>query len=68
MVEKLKVVCAECQGSGLRRYSDEARARAMQLSYGLAKHMAHKIQWLLNEMHSLDREVNTVLAEQLERV
>lgn len=67
MVEELKAVCPGCHGSGIRRYADEDRAGTMQLSYGLVKRLAHKMRWLLGEMQGMDRDVNKVLAEQLER-
>lgn len=67
VLEALKVTCPACDGSGVRRYSDEDRARAMQVSYGLTKRLAHKIRWVLGEINTMDREVNSVLAAQLER-
>lgn len=67
MVGELKAVCASCQGSGIRRYTDEERAGMMKVSYGLTKRLAHKFKWLMGEMHGMDRDVNVVLAEQLER-
>jgi hypothetical protein len=68
MVQELKMICAACNGSGVRKFSDEERARAMKVSYGLVKRLGHKFNWLLGEMQGLDRDVNKVLAEQLERV
>lgn len=67
MVNERRVVCETCGGSKLHRYSDEERARTMQLSYGLTKHAAHKITWLLGLMGRVDRLANAVMCEQLER-
>ena len=67
VLDDLRVTCPACDGAGVKRYSDEDRARAMQLSYGMTKRLAHKIRWVLGEIHSMDREVNSVMAEQLER-
>lgn len=63
----LKITCAECDGSGLRRYSDVDRARHMQLSLEYVLVLSRKIGWLMNELFELDRSVNAVLAEELER-
>lgn len=67
MAGDLKVVCETCDGTGVRRYGNEDRARAMKISFGLVKRLEHKFRWLLGEMQGLDRDVNKVLAEQLER-
>ena len=65
--ENLRVVCPTCQGSGIRRYSDTERSGRMKLSYGLTKHLAHKMSWLMCEIGSLEKGVNAVLAWELER-
>lgn len=67
MAGDLKVTCQSCSGTGVRRYGNEERARAMKISFGLLKRMEHKFKWLLGEMQGLDRDVNKVLADQLER-
>jgi hypothetical protein len=63
----LKITCAECDGSGLRRYSDLDRARHMQLSLHYVHLLSRKIGWLMGELHDLDRAVNSVIAAELER-
>jgi len=65
--EALRVVCSRCNGSGLERYSDVQRAKRMQLSVGRVHKLARRLQWLAGELGSLDRAVNSVLCEELER-
>lgn len=67
MLEDRRVVCETCNGTKIHRYTDQERAGTMQLSYGLTKHAAHKIQWLLGLMGDEDRQVNLVMRQQLER-
>lgn len=67
MLEDRRVVCETCGGSKIHRYTDQERAGTMQLSYGLTKHAAHKLQWLLGLMADEDRRVNAVMCRQLER-
>jgi hypothetical protein len=67
VVNELKITCPACSGAGVKRYADEDRARAMQLSYGLTKRLAHKFRWVLQEINSMDREVNSMMMQQLER-
>lgn len=63
----LKITCAECDGSGLRRYSDVDRARAMQLSLQRVRLLSRKISWVMTELFELDRAVNSVMGAELER-
>jgi hypothetical protein len=67
MLEDRRVVCDTCAGTKIHRYTDMERAGTMQLSFGLTKHAAHKLQWLLGLMGDEDRQVNAVMCEQLER-
>lgn len=67
MINDRRVVCETCGGSKLHRYSDMERAGTMQIGYGLTKHCAHKLQWLLGLMGDEDRKVNAVMCQQLER-
>jgi hypothetical protein len=67
VVGDLKITCAECDGSGLRRYSDIDRARHMQLSLQYVRLLSRKIGWLMGELFDLDRSVNVIMAEELER-
>lgn len=67
MLEQRRVFCPTCAGSGLKRYSDGDRARALGISYAQVKHAAHKFSWMLNKIADLDREVNVGIARELER-
>ena len=61
MVNDRRVVCEDCGGSKLHRYSDIERAGTMKLGFGLTKHAAHKIQWLLGLMGDEDCRANAVM-------
>ena len=53
------VVCPECAGAKLHRYSDEERSRMMQLSYAkVRQHLRHKLTWALGWLGHLDRRTN----------
>lgn len=67
VVNDRRIVCETCGGSKIHRYSDEERARTMQVSYGLTKAGAHKLRWLLGLMGAEDSAVNFELNIQLER-
>jgi hypothetical protein len=67
IAEALKIECDVCHGSGIRLYSDVDRAHAMQLSLGRVRSLNPKLGWLMNELHDLDRAVNSVIAAELER-
>ena len=67
VVNDLKVVCGTCEGSGLRRYTDTDRARLMKMSLQRIRSLSRKMQWLTNEMGTMDRDVNQVLQVELER-
>ena len=67
IVDKLRVICPKCGGSGVKRYSDSDRARQMRLSWGLTKKLAHKLRWAHERLSDLDRSVNAEMAFQLER-
>lgn len=61
------IVCETCKGSKIHRYSDEERARTMNISYAVTKKSQHKIRWVLEFMGTHDRKVNGVLSYELER-
>lgn len=63
----VKVVCGECRGAKVKRYSDSERARAMQISLAKVRAIGHKIAWLAGEINRLDSGVNFVMNRQLER-
>lgn len=65
MVNDRRVICDDCGGSKLHRYSDMERAGTMHLSFALTKHCAHKLQWLLGVMGDEDRKVNAVMMSEL---
>jgi len=67
MAGETRVVCDTCGGSGLRRYSDAERSRMMQISYGMVKHSAHKLQWLRDQIGTEDVKVNYQMAFELEK-
>jgi len=64
---ELKVVCPECMGHRVRRYSDSERSRMMQVSYQRSKSLAHKLAWLLNKMGTWEAQVNVIMNNELER-
>lgn len=67
MAGDLRVICSVCRGSGVKRYSDEERARAMGLSYALVKFNSPRFGWLIEQMSALDRAVNEQMNIELER-
>lgn len=67
VVNELKVVCMECDGSGIRRYTDYDRAVVLKMSLQRVKSLARKMQWLAEQIGTLDRDVNMVLKFELER-
>lgn len=66
-VGALRVPCSDCGGSGVKRYRDTERAGRMKLSLAQVRLLGHKIEWLQNEIGTLDRQVNEVMAHELER-
>jgi hypothetical protein len=67
VIQDLKVTCQTCHGSGVRRYTDYDRARLMKLSLERVRNLSRKMQWLTDEMGTMDRAVNLVLNAELER-
>lgn len=67
VTENLRVVCEACGGSGLRRYTDWERASRMQISLQWVRTLSRKLSWLAGELGSLDRAVNSVISDELER-
>lgn len=67
VVNDLKVVCVTCSGSRLRRYSDVERAGLMKLSLQRVRGLARKMQWVADQVGTLDRAVNLVMSAELER-
>lgn len=67
MHNDLKTRCSVCWSSGVRKYTDEERARMMQISYARIKQMRFKFQWLYDYISSADRRVNDVMVRELER-
>jgi len=66
-VNKLKITCEDCSGSGIRRYTDFERARYTQLALGRIKTLQRHFRFSMDLMMTLDRQVNFMMAEQLER-
>lgn len=67
VTEQLRVECESCGGSGLKRYSDWERASRMKMSLQKVRVLSGKLHWLAGELGSLDRAVNAVISEELER-
>lgn len=67
MAGEKKVVCDACQGHGVRKFTDNERARAMKLALGKVQKMQRHFRFLHELMGSLDRQVNEQMNEQLER-
>jgi hypothetical protein len=67
VTESLRITCSTCGGTGIRRYSDTARAQQMGLSVDRIKRLNRGIGWLADQINTLDAEVNRVMCEQLER-
>jgi len=64
---ELRTACTSCAGSGIGRYSNEARARMMQISYGKVKMLSSRMQWLYNHVSTQDKNVNAAMSCELER-
>jgi hypothetical protein len=67
IVADLRIECEACNGTGIRRYTDFERARRMEISLSRVRVLSGKLRWLACELGSLDRAVNSVLNEELER-
>ena len=67
ITDKLRVTCPTCNGSKLHRYSDSERSHRMELSYGLTKLYAKKLQWLADSLNKADRLAGAGMSVQLER-
>lgn len=65
--DNLRVTCAKCDGSGVRRYTDMERARTMQIGLDRVRRLDRGIRWLAAEISSRDLDVNSLMADQLER-
>lgn len=64
----VKIICRECRGTQVKRYTDFDRARSMQISLAKTRAITHKLSWLSDEIQRLDMGVNRVMNEQLERL
>lgn len=68
IIDKKRVLCSKCEGSGLRRYSDSDRARGMKCSLvEIAKKAAPKFECIMGELTWMDAEVNRQMVAELER-
>ena len=67
MCGDLKVICNDCAGSGVRKYTDAERARMMKISFGLVCAIRHKFSWAYNHLSENDKAVNIVMVRELER-
>ena len=60
--------CSACDGSGIRKHTDEVRARSMRVSTGTATKIAGKINWALSWLGGKDRSNNATMNRELERM
>lgn len=67
IIEKRRIVCYDCAGVGVRRFTDSDRASAMNLSFDQTQKLGGKFRWLLDAIMTWDGEVNAILAVELER-
>ena len=63
----LKAICTACAGSGVRRYTDEQRARMLSISFDKIRRMGGRFRWLHDYISRQDGLVNDVMARNLER-
>ena len=64
---ELKTICTACAGSGVRRYTDEQRARMMMVSFDKMRRMGGRFRWLHDYISREDWMANDVMARNLER-
>lgn len=67
IVDKRRIICEDCSGCGIRRYTDFERARSMKLAYGRVKTLERHFGWALNLVLTLDEQVNGAMIYFLER-
>ena len=67
IVGERRVVCDACQGYGIRKYTDSDRAKYMKQSLGRIKSLQRQFNFLHDLIGTLDRKVNSMMCEQLER-
>src|SRR5262245_52725658 len=68
VIEQKRIICYECSGSGVRRYTDSDRANAMGISFAEAVRLGKQCRIVLDDIATHDQEVGAVLTEQLERL
>ena len=68
VLDKLKMICQECHGSGLKSHSDKDRAHSMLLSQGFVRKLGYKLRWIYELCAGLDAAVNAEMNEQLGRL
>jgi predicted RNA-binding Zn-ribbon protein involved in translation (DUF1610 family) len=68
VTESLRVMCPECLGHRIRRYSDSERSRLMRMSFQQVRVLSHKLTWLMGEMGSWETSVNVIMNQELERL
>ena len=65
--DDLKIICEDCGGSGVKRYTDRERARSMQMSLQRYRSVSHKLAWVQRLINEEESRVNYVLNVELER-
>ncbi len=63
-----RVICDGCQGHGIRRYTDNERARSMKLALGRVRVIQRQFRFLTELIGTQDGAVNKQLSFYLERV
>ena len=62
-----RIVCPSCDGLGLKRHSDHARARFMGYSIASWRKHAHLYKRVLERLTHADRQVSATMHAELER-
>ena len=67
VIANLRVICKTCDGAGIKRYTDQARANYMSESIAIVKQYSKRLNSILDMLNTYDAQVNPVMVEQLER-
>ncbi len=68
MIDQQLKLCPTCDGSGLRRYTDDQRAGRMKIERRNVERRAGKMRWIAEQLGEMDRQVNVVMNMELERL
>ena len=67
IVGERRVVCDACQGYGIRKFTNSDRSKYMKQSMGRIKTLEGQFKYVHDLIGTLDRKVNSMMCEQLER-